>query len=239
MHHAPCSNCFDGFRLSPFASRPRTQYATNMQPCAKHWCPQIQTHEEENTADAYICLFGCDAVASALNVQHTLTGTYTLYTANSIAIIFSRFFFSFHSRHTRTNHMKHLFIANSYFHIYILKLIHSISFHSNRHKNAIAFTGFCFARNTETGYFNLTVTRNDEWIRCEHLHSHVPFARLMMFTRHSFIGARPMRIGTFFFFFSYPLINHWEPSSFETTSQISRPGANLRQNGTIEFIVFC
>lgn len=124
-----------------------------------------------------------------------------LYTANGISRLSSIVLFNSFSPHENKPHEAPIY--SQFLFLYILKLIHSISFHSNRHKNAIRVHrfGFVFARNTETGYFNLTVTQNDEWICCEHLHSHVSFGKLMMLTRHSFIGANRMNIETFFVFF--------------------------------------
>lgn len=183
----------------PSTTHLRTQYAfEHATMCITlTWCLRIHTHEQEETANAYIVhlyTFGCDAVAS--NVQHTLTGTYTLYTANGIAITSIVLLISFSPREKKPHEAP---IYSQFLFLYILKLIHSISFHSESPQKCNCVHRFMFARNTETGYFNLTVTRNDEWIYCEHLHSHVSFAKLIMLTRHSFIGVRRMKIETFFF----------------------------------------
>lgn len=143
--------------------------------------------------------FGCDAVAS--NVQHTLTGTYSLYTAKGAAIIFAIVLLFSFSPHENKPHEAPIYSLNSYFYLFSNSFIQS-PFHSESPQKCNCVHRFMFARNTETGYFNPTVTRNDEWIYCEHF----TFACFIcqanyIFTRHSFIGAKRMKIETLFSFF--------------------------------------
>lgn len=185
------------------------------------------THEEEKSADAScMCLVISNVRQRLLQVSRLYTAMRFTFIILAIAFFFFSVFFCCFSSHK--NARLNLFIANLLFIYMLIRLIHSIATSiQNCRKNVIAFTRFvlrwCVTPNT--GYFNRTFMRNNEWICSEHT-PFVPFARLMMFIIQHGIhstGARKFWIET-----DSPCAHQSSQVIVKTTSQISRPSANFQ-----------